>query len=89
MGRYLVLILVAASLQASADSFQPSHSCSEPTVPYEFNNEFERQNFINEVEEYKGCLSDFVEEQNDAVQKHKAAAEEAIDEWNSFASSLN
>lgn len=89
MARYLVLILVAASLQGSADSFQPSHSCSEPTVPYEFDDEFERQNFINEVEEYKQCLSDFVEEQNDAVQKHKAAAEEAIDDWNSFASSLN
>lgn len=88
MTRYLTIALLAIATQASADSIQPSHSCYEPSIPYEFNDDFERQRFINEVEEYKECLSDFVDEQNDAVKNHQAAAQEAIEEWNSFASSL-
>lgn len=72
-----------------ADSFEPSHHCSEPYVPYEFDSEWERDSFIDEVEDYKECISDFVEEQNEAVRNHQTAAEEAIGDWNRFAASLN
>jgi len=69
---------------ASADTFTPSHACSKPYKPYKFNNEWELENFKNEVEQYKQCISDFAEEQNEAIRKHKNAAEEAIDEWNNY-----
>jgi hypothetical protein len=36
------------------------------------------------VEQYKSCIEDFVEEQERESRKHQVAAEEAIDEWNSF-----
>lgn len=89
----ILLLLACAVLFAPApllaDSFKPSHHCSEPYVPYEFDSEWERDSFIDEVEDYKECISDFVEEQNDAVRNHQSAAEEAIEDWNRFAASLN
>ncbi|MDH4581395.1 hypothetical protein E8F20_05830 [Pseudomonas sp. BN415] len=88
MTRVLALFFLLSPV-VLADTFQPSHDCSEPYKPYEFTSEFERDNFINEVEDYKQCISDFVDEQNDAVRKHQSAAQEAIDEWNSYANSLN
>ncbi len=67
-----------------ADMFTPSHSCSKPYKPYEFNDQYELDRFWSDVESYKQCIEDFVEEQNHAARKHKDAAEEAIDEWNNY-----
>lgn len=64
--------------------FTPSHSCSKPYKPYQFDSDWELRQFQDDVEDYKRCISDFVEEQEDAVRKHQEAAQEAIDEWNSF-----
>ncbi len=81
---FLLVCIFVASSAVFADMFTPSHSCSKPYKPYKFNNEWELRNFKNEVENYKQCINDFVEEENDAVRKHRNAAEEAIDEWNSY-----
>jgi len=67
-----------------ADMFASSHSCSKPYKPYEFNDQYELDNFRSEVEAYKQCIEDFVEEQNDAARKHQNATQEAIDEWNNY-----
>tara|TARA_R110002050_G_scaffold294758_1_gene452876 strand:- start:1869 stop:2153 length:285 start_codon:yes stop_codon:yes gene_type:complete len=75
---------IGMATPAWADMFTPSHSCSKPYKPYEFNDQYEIDNFRSEVESYKRCIEDFVEEQNDAAIKHQNAAEEAIDEWNSY-----
>ena len=40
--------------------------------------------FYNDVERYKSCISDFVEEQEDAIRNHQSAAQNSIDEWNRF-----
>ncbi len=82
-------LLLFLSSAASADNFQPDDDCSEPYMPYEFASEFERDQFLSEVEDYKQCIAEFVDEQNDAITRHKAAAEESIEKWNSFARSLN
>ncbi len=84
--RFLILLVSVISniAPASADMFTPSHYCSKPYKPYEFNDQYEIDNFMNEVEAYKQCLSDFVDEQNDAATKHQNAAEEAIDEWSNY-----
>lgn len=83
--RFLLSTLLALHLQnVSADIFNPSHSCSKPYKPYKFNSEWEVESFKNDVERYKSCISDFVEEQNNAVRYHSDAAEEAIEEWNNF-----
>ena len=86
--RNINLLLLACCLgvasSASADMFTPSHSCSKPYKPYEFNDQYELDNFKYEVQTYKQCIMDFVDEQKDASRVHQKAAEEAIDEWNNY-----
>lgn len=69
---------------ASADSYQPSPSCSKPYKPYQFNSKWELDNFNNEVDRYKRCIKEFVEEQQQAVENHRSAARDAVDEWNRY-----
>lgn len=83
-----LLLIALFSSFANADFVQPSHDCSEPTIPYEFEDAYEREQFLSDVEEYKSCMLEFVEEQRDAVRKHNSAADEAIDEWNAFIKSV-
>ena len=85
--RTLLLFGMLLSPLGFADTIEPSHGCNQPSVPYEFENQDERDQFNAEVDEYKSCITDFVEEQQDAIRKHKSAADDAIEEWNSFARS--
>lgn len=85
--RTLLLLGLLLSPAAFADLVEPSHDCSQPDIPYEFEDQFERDQFLADVEEYKTCIADFVEEQQDAVRKHNSAADNAIEEWNAFARS--
>jgi len=78
------LVLVFSANSALADNFTPSHYCSKPYKPFEFTSQWEVDSFLSDVESYKSCIEDFVEEQQDAIRKHQSAADEAIDEWNSF-----
>jgi len=77
-------LFLCVALPASADSFPPSHSCRKPFKPYKFNSEWEIQQFKDEVERYKRCISDFVDEQNEEARNHQQAAEDAIEEWNRY-----
>jgi hypothetical protein len=80
----LSLVTLAISLPVQADMFTPSHSCSKPFKPYQFNSQWELDNFNDDVQRYKRCILDFVEEQNEAAENHREAASDAIDEWNRF-----
>lgn len=80
----IALALSAASTPANADTFDPSHLCRKPTKPTVVQSKFDIDMFVDDVERYKRCIADFVEEQNEQAAKHQAAAEEAIDEWNRF-----
>lgn len=86
--KILLLCLVAAFASftppVSADMFTPSNSCSKPQKPYEFTDRWQVDQFNNEVEDYKRCISEFVEEQQEEAKHHEDAAQEAIDEWNHF-----
>ena len=82
------LLLSMAVTVARADIITPSHACSQPYKPYEFSSRDELVRFIDEVEEYKKCIADFINEQNEAIQKHQEAKANAIQEWNDFAGSL-
>ena len=77
-----------------ADMFTPSHFCSKPVKPYKpysFSSQWEIDNYNNQidsfyddVERYKSCIQDFVDEQNNQSNNHINAAQEAIDDWNRF-----
>lgn len=86
--RLVIVGLLTASLLAGvahAHSYWSlDHSCSQPSKPFEFNSQWEVDQFNMDVEEYKRCIQDFVDEQNDAIANHGRAAEEAVDEWNNF-----
>lgn len=79
----IVLIFMPSSI-ALTDMFPPSHMCHKPFKPFEFNTQWEYQNFMSEVENYKMCINNFVNEQYEAARNHQEAAENAIEEWNSF-----
>ena len=80
----LGLLLVATSGSTQADMIAPSHYCSKPYKPYQFNSEIDIQNFQYAVQRYKDCINDFVEEQDRAIRNHQQAAQSAIEDWNSF-----
>ena len=75
---YLVFLSLWLFLLPSvkADFLSPSHSCSKPW------DKSERY----EVDKFKKCIEDFVDEMNDQASEHIKAANDAIKDWNSFVS---
>lgn len=82
--KIFTLIFALASGSVYADNYSPSHPCRKPIKPYRFTSNWEMEQFKNDVARYKQCISDFVDEQNEAVENHKRAAKNAIDEWNGY-----
>jgi hypothetical protein len=80
----VLLVITLLPISASADMFTPSASCSKPYKPYEFTDKYQVDRFKSDVDSYKRCITDFVDEQNTASKKHLKAASDAIDEWNSY-----
>lgn len=67
-----------------ADMGSPSHYCSKPYKPFQFSSQYEIDSFRDDVERYKRCIMDFIDEQDNAITSHEGAKSDAIDEWNSF-----
>ncbi len=80
----LVVLLVFTYSPLNADSYADSPSCSKPFKPSQFSDEDDYENFLSEVRDYKQCIMDFIEEQNEAIRTHQKAAQNAIDEWDDF-----
>ena len=78
------LLLVFLPAFTFADRVPPDHSCTQPHKPLKFKSEAEVSAYKAQVDSYRKCINDFVEEQNQAMQKHKDAANRAIEEWNFF-----
>ena len=81
-----LLAIILLSTGAKGDIFPPSHSCSKPFKPYSFTSEYELNSYKDDIESYKRCIENFVEEQQGAIKKHQEAANDAISEYNSFVS---
>ena len=78
--RYMVLAMAligmtAVGVPVHANWYTPSHDCDEP---YSRSDQYE-------VESFRECIEEFVDEQNSAIRKHRRAANDAVDDWNSFA----
>jgi hypothetical protein len=80
----IAVTIAVLAIPGQADMFSPSHSCSRPYKPFEFTSRSKQELFLLEVESYKQCITDFVEEQEGAIRAHRQAAEEAIEERDSF-----
>ena len=70
----LIWLFFLPSLRA--DYFSPSHSCSE---------QWDKSD-LYDVDNFKQCIEDFVDEMNDQASENIGAANYAINDWNSFAS---
>lgn len=60
------------------------HSCSKPYKPYSFSSQYDVDSYNASVDRYRRCIEEFVEDQQQAIDDHKRAARDAIEEWNSF-----
>lgn len=79
-----LIIMPLFSIPVMADSYPDSPSCYRPSKPYEFTSQWEIDSFYNDVDTYRACIEDFVEEQQDEISEHQEAISDAIDEWNDF-----
>lgn len=77
-------IILFLNSGAHADIIAPSPYCSKPYKPYKFNSEWELKSYMDSVERYQRCISDFIEEQNQQIKNHQEAISDAIEEWNRF-----
>lgn len=77
-------IFAWSAASAWADDSPPMHYCTKPIKPFQFNDQWQVDSFMDEVRRYKQCLVDFIDEQNWAIENHQQAAQDAIDEWNRF-----
>lgn len=84
MKRILFFAFLLLQSSAWADIWEPSHHCTKPYKPIQFTSQWELDSFNDDVRRYKRCIEEFVEEQEQAIENHQQAAEDAIDEWNSF-----
>lgn len=80
----VAILLVFLPAFSFADQISPKHSCTQTSKPLKFKSEAEVNAYKVKVESYRKCINDFIEEQNQAMQKHKDAANQAIEEWNFF-----
>jgi len=78
------LLLVFLPAFTFADKVPPTHACTQPHRPFKFKSQAEMDAYKVQVESYRKCINDFVEEQNQAMQKHRDAANRAIEEFNFF-----
>jgi hypothetical protein len=75
---------------AFGHSEPPTHTCMQPTRPPDKNDAEVWNRFIDQVDTYRSCMSQFIAENQQAAELHRAAANAATEEWNTFVhSSLN
>jgi hypothetical protein len=89
-----VFFLVFIGTTLIADMFQPSPSCYEPIKPfkpYSFNSQWEVDLYNDairmygiEINNFRNCIQNFIDEQNMAIKKHLDAIDEATKKWNNF-----
>ena len=73
---FFLSLLIFSLPSLEADYFSPSHGCSQP---WDKSDRYD-------VENFKQCIEDFVDEMNDQASEHIEAANDAINDWNNFAS---
>lgn len=84
-----VFMFAAISWPAMADTYSPSHGCTQPIKPAQFNDDQSVDMFNDAVATYKECIAAFADEHNDAADAHRAAASDAVSEWNTFINDNN
>ena len=82
--RLLIIFLLTLST-AFSENFIDYKVFNKPYKPYKFNSSYEENKFFREVDEYKQEIEKYVAEQEEAIRRHKAARDAAMEQWNDFA----
>lgn len=82
MKKILIPLTILVSLHAS--DLKPQ--CARPIKPISFTDNRAIRNYNDDVTRYKACMDDFIREHRAIADKEMRAANDAIAEWNSFAS---
>ena len=88
--KVIVLCLAFSSTFAFGHTEPPTHACIQPMRPPDKNDADVWNQFIDQVDSYRSCMNAFIAENHEAAERHRAAANAATEEWNTFVrSSLN
>ena len=80
----VIISACAICLPVRADMISHSLSCSKPYKPSQLKTQNEVDKFNDYVESYRKCLSEFIEEQQEAASRHQQSAIDANNEWNRY-----
>jgi hypothetical protein len=94
MVRSIRLLLLAATVvcvtPVRAHDAPPPAGCHAPVRPADEQNDLLWQVFLDDVDDFRQCISDFVQANQAAALVHNQAARQATEAWNGFVrSSLN
>ena len=82
--KVLIIFLVMASI-TNSENFIAYKTFKKPHKPYKFNSPYEENKFFEETAVYKAQITKYIAEQQEAIERHKKAQEQAKEEWNEFA----
>jgi hypothetical protein len=82
--RLLFAFLFILAPVAAAHTPVPVHGCASPERPSDDVGEMVWNRFLEDVERYRACISDFVRRNYAASDAHRDAANAATLDWNAF-----
>jgi len=77
----LIMIVSLSALHAEI----PKPQCARPIKPVSFTDNRAVRNYNADVNRYKACMDDFIRKHRAIANKETKAVNDAIAEWNSFA----
>lgn len=86
MKKILMATLILTSNISFADTYPQSDFCHAPSRPFSSSSQSSWNRFINDTNEYQNCINQFIQEQNEGIQSHQQAINDAINDWNNFVS---
>ena len=75
---------LAAAGAPRAHSPAPEHGCTAPVRPSDDRDDIRWQRFLDDVDAFRACISDYVAANYHAADVHQDAANEATMAWNRF-----
>lgn len=83
MRRFVGSLALLVAAYAAGDT-QVAHSCDAPVRPINDSEDITWNAFIADVDDYRECISTFVESNHAAADVHRNAANQATKDWNEF-----
>jgi hypothetical protein len=80
----LIAGMLAVQPGARAHSPAPAHGCDAPTRPADDQNDLLWQHFLDDVDTFRACISNFAEANHEAAGIHNEVANQATLDWNRF-----